>query len=45
MRRTSIVVPPEVDKLVEEYRKENGINSWTAALFELARKGFEVSKK
>lgn len=44
MRRTSIVVPPEIDKLVEEYQKKNGINSWTAALFELARKGLEAGK-
>jgi hypothetical protein len=44
MRNTSIKVPPEIDKMVEEYRKKNGITTWTAALFELARKGFEASK-
>jgi hypothetical protein len=44
LRRTSITIPPEIDKLVEEYRKKNGINSWTAALYELARKGNEASK-
>lgn len=45
VRRTSITVPPEIDKIVEEYQKANGINSWTAALFELARRGFELTKK
>lgn len=44
MRRTSITVPPEIDKMVEEYQKKNGITSWTAALYELARKGYEASK-
>jgi hypothetical protein len=31
--------------MVEEYRKKNGISTWVHALFELARKGNEVSKK
>ncbi len=45
MRKTSINITPEIDKIVSEYQKENGITSWTAALFELARKGYEASKK
>lgn len=45
MRKTTINVTPEIDKIVEEYRQKNGITSWTAALYELARKGFESSKK
>ena len=45
VRKTSINVTPEIDKMVEEYKRKNGITSWTAALFELARKGFEISKQ
>jgi hypothetical protein len=45
MRSTSIKVPPEIDKMVENYRKANGITTWIAALYELARKGYESSKK
>ncbi|MNV51815.1 hypothetical protein D3C71_1438780 [compost metagenome] len=44
-RRTSITVPEEIDKMVEEYQKQNGITTWIAALYELARKGNEASKK
>lgn len=44
-RRTSITVPKEIDKIITEYQKKNGITSWTAALYELARKGLEANEK
>lgn len=45
MRRTSITVPSEVDKIIKDYQEQNGISTWVGALMELVRKGYEASKK
>lgn len=39
MRRTSITVPTEIDKIVKDYQEKNGISTWVSALLELVRKG------
>lgn len=45
LRKTTINIPEEIDKMVSEYQKENGMTSWISALYELARKGYENTKK
>lgn len=42
--RKQIVIPYQLVQQIEEYQKQQGITSWTAAILELARKGLEASK-
>lgn len=45
MRRTSITVPSEIDKIVRDYQEKNGISTWVGALMELVRRGYESIKR
>lgn len=43
--RKDIRVPETLVKKIEEYQIEKGVQTWTGALLELARKGLESEKK
>jgi hypothetical protein len=48
-RKTQITVPEDIDQIIKEYKESQlvtqGELSWTQALLQLVRKGYQSDKK